>query len=131
MVRNTNIRVFNIFFCRQLSALVAKNPSAEYTKSVVLVNGVNHGQFASGQIPSRITQNDIRSNLSLSEAQCLIAKICSLFMTVNMESSADDAKMLLHSEVSKTNATFKPLFVAEDFQLQGESSKWAIGAQVG
>ncbi len=107
---------------------MASDPEAEFTKSVVLVSGVNHGQFASGELPPRVLENDITSDLTEAEAHAAIADSCVMWMEANL--GLTKAKVRLHKAVANTNDVFYPLFVAEDYEQTGVTSRWAIDSQV-
>ncbi|XP_072028831.1 uncharacterized protein [Amphiura filiformis] len=113
--------------CRQLLSLMKTDPQAEFTKSVVLVSGVNHGQFASGEMPPNVVKNDIVSDLTQAEAHDAIADASVMWMEANLGDT--EARNRLHKAVSKTNDTFYPLFVAEDYEQSGMASEWAIISQ--
>ncbi|XP_072028148.1 uncharacterized protein [Amphiura filiformis] len=112
---------------RELLNLMTTDPEAEFTKSVVLVSGVNHGQFASGEMPPEVVENDILSDLTQADAQGAIADASVMWMEANMGDTA--ARDRLQKAVSKTNDTFYPLFVAEDYEQNGMASEWAIISQ--
>ena len=119
-----------IFICscfREFTNLVISNPEAEFTKSVVIVNGVNHGQFASGEMPPNVIENDIASDLSETEAFIAIADATVMFMDSVFGDL--DARERLHKAIVKTNDTFNPLLMAEDFEFMGTSSELAIYSQ--
>ncbi len=104
------------------------DPEAEITKSVVLVSGVNHGQFATGEMPPEVVENDITSDLTEAEAHAAIADACVMWMEANL--GLQEAKDRLHKAVANTNDIFYPLFVAEDYEQTGVTSRWAIDSQV-
>ena len=99
-----------------------------YTKSVILVDGVNHGQFASGDMPPEVVENDITSSLTEEEAHYAIADVCMRYVEANIADVSSREKVA--AAVATTNGTFGPLFAAQDLESNGEISGWAIYAQV-
>ncbi|XP_063959815.1 uncharacterized protein LOC129267048 isoform X6 [Lytechinus pictus] len=59
---------------RELETLLTEDPAALATKPVIIMEGVNHFQFASGEVPPEVVERDISSELTATEAWSLLAE---------------------------------------------------------
>ena len=79
-------------------------------------------------MPPNVVENDIASDLSQTEAFNAIADATVMFMDSVFGDL--DARERLHKAIVKTNDTFNPLLIGEDFEVMGTSSELAIYSQV-
>eukprot|EP00057_Strongylocentrotus_purpuratus_P029519 XP_011683993.1 PREDICTED: uncharacterized protein LOC100890127 [Strongylocentrotus purpuratus] len=71
---------------RDLEALQLKDETALATKPVIVVDGVNHFQFASGDPPPAVVRGDISPDATATEAWTLLARVMRDFMSYNLDS---------------------------------------------
>ena len=82
---------------------------------VVVVRGMSHFQFASGDMPGAMKEKDFRPEISYDTAHSTVAAVVSSFMSVAMGNSSELAT--LTKVVMETGAFLKPLI--EAYQLEG------------
>ncbi|XP_021370099.1 uncharacterized protein LOC110461120 isoform X2 [Mizuhopecten yessoensis] len=68
----------------QLVADVRKNKNATFRTPVITMEGVNHGQFASGPMPAEVLAYDLEPEVTNVTAYSLIAKYTNAFMGANI-----------------------------------------------
>ncbi|ESO97510.1 hypothetical protein LOTGIDRAFT_228186 [Lottia gigantea] len=117
----------------ELKGDVAKRNDAKYRTPVIIMTGVNHGQFASGTMPSNVLNYDLASEISATAAFLLISKNTADFMVTSVGtpgSALTSAKSRLDQAYARTDDFLKPLLDMKrnDVNPQG-SSNWTISAQ--
>ncbi|KAK7098333.1 hypothetical protein V1264_002657 [Littorina saxatilis] len=119
---------------QELQQSVSKNQSAMYRTPVVIMRGVNHAQFASGPVPAKMTFYDLKAEVSSATAYQLIANQTAAFITTSLAVPGEDltnAKNILNSSYSETNAIFEPLLRLKAFDVNTHNSDvWGVSAQV-
>nr|XP_054752521.1 uncharacterized protein LOC129258240 [Lytechinus pictus] len=99
------------------------------TKPVVLVEGVNHFQFSSGEKPPLVEKEDLPADVTADEAYDLLAEPIDSFMKYNMGFESSTSYENLNSHYAATAAKIAPLTVVKDLEWNGVSSQWLITAQ--
>ncbi|XP_070568933.1 uncharacterized protein [Ptychodera flava] len=114
---------------------IASSATSKLRSPVCLLSGVNHGQFASGPMPPNVALNDLRAEVSQSEAHQSITRLTTLFMVISINSPAEyvqKSKAKLSEVVDDTMQRLFPLKVAKSLeQERGHRpvSTWSIRAQ--
>ncbi|KAK7479111.1 hypothetical protein BaRGS_00029629 [Batillaria attramentaria] len=85
---------------QELSKTMAADADALYRTPVLLVKGVNHGHFASGDMPSTVRQNDLTADVTEVTAHALIAPVVNSFLAPLLETRADDMNPEMTSDWS-------------------------------
>ena len=82
---------------------------------VAVIEGMSHFQFASGNIPSHVKNNDLKPEISYDTAHALVGNLTSAFLALQL----GDTRGLptIQSAVEVTGSFFKPLISA--YQLEG------------
>lgn len=82
---------------------------------VAVIEGMSHFQFASGNIPSHVKNNDLKPEISYDTAHALVASLVSAFLALQM----GDVRGLstIQTAVEATGSLVKPLINA--YQLEG------------
>ncbi|XP_033727396.1 uncharacterized protein LOC117316744 [Pecten maximus] len=117
-----------------LVAYVQRNKSAMYTTPVITMEGVNHGQFASGTMPSEVLAYDLEPEVTNATAYSLIAKYTNAFMAANIQTAdssviADGRKTLLEG-YTKTGYIMAPLTNMKSVSTNPlHVSRWTSEAQ--
>ncbi|ESO97511.1 hypothetical protein LOTGIDRAFT_152602 [Lottia gigantea] len=117
----------------ELKGDVAKRSDAKYRTPVIMMTGVNHGQFASGTMPSNVLNYDIKSEISSTAAHLLISKNTADFMVTSIGtagSALKSAKHRLDQAYARTDSFFKPILDMKRNDVNPQrSSSWTISAQ--
>ena len=90
--------------------------TAVATYPIVVVRGMNHFQFASGEIPAGIKELDFKPEITDDQAHESVAKIISSFLSVTLESSSSSMSTLSNA-VQDTGNFLQPLIDA--YVLEG------------
>ncbi|XP_063959811.1 uncharacterized protein LOC129267048 isoform X2 [Lytechinus pictus] len=114
---------------RELETLLTEDPAALATKPVIIMEGVNHFQFASGEVPPEVVERDISSELTATEAWSLLAEVISDFMSYNMDLNKGTAFENLEARHFETKLKMAPLSTFKDIEWNGEASPWITDAQ--
>lgn len=77
-----------MIFSRNLQKHGKKHPMQKYKTPVIVMEGVNHGQFASGRMPSNVADYDLDPELSATAARDLISNFTNAFM-VSVRNDSD------------------------------------------
>ncbi|XP_038059607.1 uncharacterized protein LOC119730686 [Patiria miniata] len=112
----------------EMDALEATNPGSQFRYPVVLLEGVNHGQFASGDMPPNVVANDIPSNLTFTEAHDLIGQASADFIMLTF-AALPDQKDRIEKGLEGTGELLVPLMKAKSMEQDGEMSPWVLYAQ--
>lgn len=76
------VHKYSLYFYSELYNDVATDPRAKYHTPVILMEGVNHGQFASGRMPSNVATHDLPPDVTNTTAYQRIANYtCSFSLT--------------------------------------------------
>ena len=105
---------------------------ALYQTPVMVVEGANHAQFASGDMPRRIQGDDLQPSITEDEAHRKIGKQVSSFLTALFTTLADQKETALAElEEAFFNAyqIFKPFLEIKDLDQKGRASQWTSLAQ--
>lgn len=97
-----------IFMATDMQAAIRSFP-------VVVIKGMSHFQFASGDIPNHVKNHDLKPEISYDTAHMQVATLLSAFIALQM----DDSKGLstIQTAVEATGSFVKPLINA--YQLEG------------
>ncbi len=82
---------------------------------VVVVDGMSHMQFASGDPPTLVKMRDLKPEISYDEAHKTVASLISAFISVQLGESA--AFTVLSNAVDSTGTFLKPIITA--YELEG------------
>ena len=87
------------------------------TKSfpVAVIEGMSHFQFASGNIPNHVKNNDLKPEISYNTAHSQVAALVAAFMALHMGDTRDLST--IQTAVEATGSFVKPLINA--YQLEG------------
>ncbi|XP_072178676.1 uncharacterized protein [Diadema setosum] len=116
---------------RELVQLANGNSDLIATKPVVIVEGTNHFQFASGEIPPFVAQEDLPADVDLEVAHELLAEPIVAFIAYNLGVSRNFYRDMLVTYHEETAAKMAPLTTAltlEWDETSGES-QWVTVAQ--
>ncbi|XP_060075580.1 uncharacterized protein LOC132555248 [Ylistrum balloti] len=112
---------------------VQRNKSAMYRTPVITVEGVNHGQFASGPMPSEVLAYDLEPEVTNVTAYSLIAKYTNAFMAANIPAESTvvaDARKVLLEGYTATGYIMAPLTNMKSVSTNPlHVSKWTSEAQ--
>ncbi|XP_063954841.1 uncharacterized protein LOC129258688 [Lytechinus pictus] len=120
-------RIGNTF--RDLETLLTEDQTALATKPVIVVEGVNHFQFASGDIPPAVVRGDIPAEVTADEAWTLLAEVIGDFMSYNMDVNKATAFQSLNARYVETQRKIAPLSSFKDLEWNGTASTWIRDAQ--
>ena len=108
----------------------AEDASANLLKPVILLEGVNHAHFFSGEIPPTVAANDILSELDADDARQMIAARCAAFLAVAQNvTETEAAQQALRDDYGATGTFLAPLYELQRQEADGEESEWAERAQ--
>ena len=75
--------MFFVFRFSELAEDEVSNPKAKYRTPVIVMEGVNHGQFASGEMPSNVATHDLPPDVTNMTAYSQIANYtCSFIFNI-------------------------------------------------
>ena len=97
-----------IFVAKDLQAATRSFP-------VAVIEGMSHFQFASGNIPSHVKNNDLKPEISYDTAHALVANLVSAFLALQVGDTRDLST--IQTAVEATGSLVKPLINA--YQLEG------------
>ena len=103
-----------------------------YRTPVLLLEGVNHRQFASEPMPKSIQQYDLAPDVTEDEAHRMIGEYVNDFLTTTFSSSpyqVDNALKDLEKAFSKSIDKFQPFLDIKALDFNGNISQWTILAQ--
>jgi len=94
-------------------------PQAGWDRPVVLLEGLNHWSFSSGDLPSNVANNDIQAEVSREDGHAAIAQTISDFMVASFGVDQDKAaaSAALVQAVKKTGELLAP--VMEAMHMEG------------
>ena len=96
------------------------SPESLYRTPVILLKGSNHGQFASGKMPERIIDTDLKTDLTEDEAHRMIGKRVNSFLTATFSSSpsiVDTARADIKEAFYEAMEKLQPFFTLRAFEL--------------
>lgn len=96
--------------------LHSPNPKATTYSPVVVVEGLSHMQFASGEPPSLVRERDLQPEISYDNAHQKIANLSAAFIALQL-SKDKDAGSYITKAINNTLALLNPLLTG--FQLEG------------
>ena len=102
------------------------------TAPVIFIEGANHAQFASGEMPPYIRDKDLASNETDEVVYGRIGKHVNDFLTVNFgsqDSQTSKAREHLAEAFLKSSKKFKPFLDIKHLDTDGSESMWTIIAQ--
>ncbi|XP_071104987.1 uncharacterized protein [Haliotis cracherodii] len=118
---------------QELKGDVAHNVSAMYRTPVVVMPGINHGQFASGTMPPSVLEKDIDPEVNLTTAHIAIARHCNDFMVVTLQqptSHVTSAQAALTQAYRNTSSIMEPLLQMKTLDENKHLvSGWSVQAQ--
>ncbi|XP_030850071.1 uncharacterized protein LOC100889358 [Strongylocentrotus purpuratus] len=115
---------------RELESLLVNGPSSLIaTRPVVLIEGVNHFQFSSGEKPPLVEKEDLPADVTAEEAYVLLADPINSFMHYNMDYETSNSMENLNSHYIATRNKLAPLTAMKDLEWDGATSPWLITAQ--
>lgn len=82
---------------------------ASTTLPVTVIAGMNHMQFASGEIPSFVKDNDLKAEITEDQAQAAAVKDISVFMESIIHSTTTSYVSALKSRVSESQKFTQPI----------------------
>ena len=87
--------------------------SVMYHTPVIVMEGVNHGHFASGTMPSNVKSHDLEAEMSYDSAHTVIAGHVSAFLVESLQQSSSqimDAEKALNKSFADTLAITQVTF---------------------
>ncbi|XP_042877812.1 uncharacterized protein LOC122256904 [Penaeus japonicus] len=113
----------------ELQDTLDENPTNVHTMPVVLLEDVNHMHFASGEPPAAVVAKDVLSPMSQEDAQALIARHVSAFLTIvtgQPEADVPEAQQVLDVAHMSTSIILQPLqYLTEVTEGDGLRSSWS------
>ncbi|XP_067654983.1 uncharacterized protein [Haliotis asinina] len=118
---------------QQLKGDVAKNTSAMYRTPVIVMSGINHGQFASGEMTPSVLEKDLEPEVNLTTAHEIIARHCNDFMVATLKQPSSQvmtAQKALTTAYKNTSVITEPLIQMKALDENDHLvSGWSIQAQ--
>ncbi|XP_070568932.1 uncharacterized protein [Ptychodera flava] len=106
--------------------------AVKLTHAFTVLQGINHGIFATGPMPPNVVNNDVDAEVSESEAHGMIGDVVNLFIVVTTKTPSSEvaaAEMNLIELIDNTTDGFIPLIEARDLESFSNYSTWSIYAQ--
>lgn len=103
-----------------------------YKRPIVVIEGANHAQFASGSMPGSYRMSDLSPDGTEEDAHIMIGKYVHAFLTAifsSQQSSIDAARVELDIVFAKSAEIFQPLLDMKTLDVNGNVSQWTIMAQ--
>ncbi|XP_037071612.1 uncharacterized protein LOC119092739 [Pollicipes pollicipes] len=114
----------------ELMAMEPEHDWAPLLKPVILLEGVDHAHFFTGDIPPSVAEHDILSELDADAARQMLAGRCAAFVAlVQNRTLAEDSRTMLRTDYNATGAFLAPLYELQRQEADGERSEWAATAQ--
>ncbi|XP_052106400.1 uncharacterized protein LOC127738939 [Mytilus californianus] len=117
----------------ELQEDVKSDPEQIYRTPVIVMESINHGQFASGQLPKTVTDHDLNPEVSQSVAYNTIANYSNAFMVVvrnDTDTNVTQAENILEDGYTKTTTMMQPLSKVKALDQNPEfTSHWTNTAQ--
>ncbi|XP_022339040.1 uncharacterized protein LOC111134370 [Crassostrea virginica] len=105
------------------------NPKAKYRTPVIVMEGVNHGQFASGEMPSNVATHDLPPDVTNMTAYSQIANYTCSFIS-NILRNDTESQQILDGGYRNTYNLLQPLMRVKDLDRNKYStSQWTQTAQ--
>ncbi|XP_052106401.1 uncharacterized protein LOC127738940 [Mytilus californianus] len=105
-------------------------PNQKYTTPVIVMEGINYGQFASGNLPPAVTGYDLKPEVSQKDAYDSIANYTNAFMLYVRNTNVSEAKSVLEEGYSNTQSILQPLSQVKALEDNEEYvSHWTNTAQ--
>ncbi|XP_061183326.1 uncharacterized protein LOC133191597 [Saccostrea echinata] len=118
-------RIMDTF--QELYEDVSSNMKAKYRTPVLVMEGVNHGQFASGKMPSNVAEHDLPPDVTNVTAYQKIARYTCSFIS-NIASSSALSQQVLDEGFNTTFRLLEPLARVKALETNG-FSHWTELAQ--
>ena len=96
-----------------------------YRTPVILLQGSNHAQFATGKMTARVTNNDLKTGVTEDEAHRMIGKRVNSFLTATFSSSpstVDSARADIEEAFYESFEKFQPFFTMKAFESDNFSN---------
>lgn len=103
-----------------------------YKTPIVCLEGANHAQFASGEMPNYIKSGDLAANVSEEDAHAMIGQHINSFLTVTFSSIESQTNIALEQLINafvKTVKKFQPFVDVKYLDTDGRESMWTVLAQ--
>ena len=103
-----------------------------YRTPVILIEGSNHAQFASGLMPPFVQNEDLTSNITDEQARSMIGNHINDFLTVTfstIDTQTDKALEKLTEAFLKSVKKLQPFLDVKYLDTDGRESMWTIIAQ--
>ncbi|XP_052719460.1 uncharacterized protein LOC128191438 [Crassostrea angulata] len=108
---------------------VVTDPRAKYHTPVILMEGVNHGQFASGRMPSNVATHDLSPDVTNTTAYQRIANYTCSFVSYTLRNNTS-SQWVLDEGFNKTYQLIQPLRQMKELDTNRFStSNWTQTAQ--
>lgn len=88
------VHTYSLYFYSELYNDVATDPRAKYHTPVILMEGFNHGQFASGRMPSNVATHDLSPDVSNTTAYQRIANYTCSFVSYTLRNNTSSQWVL-------------------------------------
>lgn len=89
---------------RELEADLILAPTQKFTTPVIVMEGMNYGQFASGTLPPAVAGYDLKPEISQKDAYDAIANYTNAFMMYVRDTNVSEATSMLEEGYSKTQS---------------------------
>ncbi|GFO10049.1 hypothetical protein PoB_003655400 [Plakobranchus ocellatus] len=112
----------------QLHQDAKQNKTALYRKPVVNIKGLCHAQFASGPMPPKVIEMDLKPDITETQAHAEIGRYVSHFLAVTfstVQSEVAEAKMQLDNDFMESGTRFQPLLNMKALDRAGNTCPWA------
>ncbi|KAK3105881.1 hypothetical protein FSP39_007723 [Pinctada imbricata] len=114
----------------ELSDDVKINVTAKYGTPVIVMIGVNHGLFASGNMPPEVLKYDFFPDVSISYAHQEMANISAAFMEYHVMGNHANSTVVLDDYFESTSALLMPLHkMKSSDSIEDRISHWTNIAQ--
>ena len=120
---------YTLQFCSEMEVLEDTSPGSQFRYPVILLDNVDHGQFASGAMPPTVVANDIPSPLTYEQAHDLIGQASADFILLSF-AALPNSKDRIEKGLKGTGEMLAPLFRAKNMEQNTETSPWVLLAQV-
>ena len=103
-----------------------------YRTPVILLEGVNHAQFASGLMPPHVSLGDLAPNVTEEQAHLKVGEYVNHFLTATFSSEDSHIEQALRNLTAaffQCVVKLQPFLVIKSLDTDGEESLWTILAQ--
>ncbi|XP_050408424.1 uncharacterized protein LOC126823559 [Patella vulgata] len=117
----------------ELKADAAKSQNAIYRTPVIVMNGVNHGQFSSGTMPSNVLKYDLTPEVDAATAYTMMSVNIDNFLVTALgapSTATAKARVGLTQAYNNANTLFTPLLNMKSLDVNSRGfSNWTVEAQ--